>query len=390
MKLKPVKFHFLKLLSHLIFSFLIAIGILFGFLLRSNSSSSFYPIESSFHFSPRIQLASKSLKNPDFIDEKLETMTLREKIAQMFIFRAQGTEMTPQFKNFLESTKPGGIILMGDNVSANLPVFTSAIQQTNSKLPLFISIDQEGGLVKRIASDPNPGARILGSKSLEEICQTEKATSELLKRNGINLNFNIVGDVAYDHSSFIYERSFGSDPNVVSKDVAEAIRCSTSTFNTIKHFPGHGRTTVDSHKKTPIIDLSYSEWQKSDALPFQAATNSKVNFLMFGHIIYSQIDSVPASLSQRWHQEAQNLGFNGLMITDAMGMLEIEGFNPRDSLINAVKAGNDVLLYVDTSIPPATLIDILESEVRARRISTSRIDESVRKILRYKVAINSV
>jgi beta-N-acetylhexosaminidase len=322
-----------------------------------------------------------------WLRQKLAKMTLEEKVAQMFIFRAEGTSMTEKFETFLKKIKPGGVILMGDNISDGLSQFTGTIQKTNSEVPLFISIDQEGGLVKRIKSDPNPGGKALSKASPEIFCSNYQNTAELLKKNGVNVNFNTVADLGINKKSFIYERTFEGDPNQVATLVGKQLDCSPATLNTLKHFPGHGRTEVDSHKEIPVIDIDYATWQSSDAIPFAQNINKYPDFIMMGHLNFKQIDNQPATLSAIQVENLRKLGFEGIIITDAMEMLVAAGMDPIDSLIRAVKAGNDVILYVSSPLDPEILVNKIIELVKSGEISLGRIEKSVERILRAKFKI---
>jgi beta-N-acetylhexosaminidase len=328
---------------------------------------------------------------PDLSDLKisqlLRQMSLEQKIGQMFIWRAQGTQMTEEYSSFLKSVDAGGVILMGDNISPELMRFTQDIQSNSPSLPMFISIDQEGGLVKRIISDPNPGALALANEEDIVFCETIKKTSDILMSNGINLNFGIVADIGWYKDSFIYGRSFGQNPESVSYRVGQAVVCTEKVLSTLKHFPGHGRTTSDSHQTLPKIDLLAPDWAKTDALPFINGINKGSDFVMMGHLIYPSIGSEPASLSKTHINNVRNFGFEGVVITDDMGMLEKSGLDPFESLDKAIDAGNDVILYVQSSKDFKDLYRHTLERAKNGDIDSKRIDESVKRILRKKVEL---
>lgn len=118
--------------------------------------------------------------------------------------------------------------------------------------------------VKHITSDTNPGQRAASKLIPKDFCDTYKNTANILKSNGINLNFGIVADIGQSPDSFIYSRSFRGNSESVANYVSDAVKCSNYIYTTIKHYPGHGRTSTDSHEKTPIINISYEEWEKTD------------------------------------------------------------------------------------------------------------------------------
>lgn len=323
-----------------------------------------------------------------YITKHLRDMTLEEKVSQMFIWPAQGTDMSKEFGTFLKTMKPGGLMYMQPNVSSQLATFSQDIQTYSSPLPYFISIDQEGGPVRRIPGDTNPGPYAMRNESTERICNHYARTSELLTRNGVNLNFGVMGDIAWKDSSFIAHRSFGSTAPEVAKKSSSAVRCTKKTLSTIKHFPGHGRTSTDSHKVTPTIKVSRATWLKTDALPFKDAIAEGVDFVMMGHLLYTEFDKTVSSLSKVHVKNLRELGFEGIVITDDMRMLDTAGYNPYESLKQAFLAGNDMILYAST--PPAgpeKLRAFVISQVRNGSIPEEKIDESVRRILAAKYKI---
>lgn len=323
----------------------------------------------------------------NYVTTTLANMSIEEKVGQMFIWRVQGSSMTPELSKQLNETKAGGIILMQDNISDNLLAFTKDIRLQNQKLPLFISIDQEGGIVKRIKSDTNPGEKVLGLLGDNDVCTYIRATSTILHQNGINLNFGIVADVAWESDSFMDSRSFGNNADLVSNKTATSVRCTDSVLSTVKHFPGHGRTKLDSHLTTPEVNISYNDWLKSDAKPFIAAINQNVDMVMVGHLDYKKIDDVPASLSRKNVQMARDIGFKGVIITDDLGMLTASHIDAFTALDKAIDAQNDILLYVQTPKSPKELYGHLLNNVINGKVQVSRIDDSVKRILfaKYKM-----
>lgn len=345
-----------------------------------------FPIlnQKNYLLSPNINSNQNNLRKRDlWISQQLKSMSLREKIAQMFIFRAEGTSLSSDFDSYLRQYKPGGLIFMGDNVTGDLKKYTFDVQKTNPDIPLFTSIDQEGGIVKRIQSDPNPGAEFL-RKTPSLICPTQSNTAEILKNNGINLNFGIIADIGYDKKSFIYERTWGEDPQTVSRNVNLSLKCSTQILNTIKHFPGHGETLENSHLEVPKINISYEDWKNRDAIPFQSAINSGANVVMVGQLEYTQIDPNPATLSKKDISLLREMGLDGIVVTDDMNMLTAAGFDPTDALRRAILAGDDVLLYVKLPIAFDKMIDIVESMVKSGEVSEREIGIRLERVLRVK------
>lgn len=319
----------------------------------------------------------------EWISSSIQNLTLREKIAQMFIIRAEGNSLAPSFDQVLRQYKPGGVILMEDNVSGDLKKYTSDLQKTNSQIPLFTSIDQEGGSVRRLKFDPNPGPQVL--KNLPAlICPTQSNTAQILKNNGINLNFGIVADIGFDKNSFIYPRTWGENPEIVSKNVIESLNCSKQILNTVKHFPGHGQTSKDSHKTVPIVEISESEWRSKDAIPFQKAIESGAKVVMISHLQYSKLDPNPTTLSKKNLDILRSFGLDGITVTDDMNMLTASNYDPVDALKRAILAGNDILLYVKLPIVFEKMIEIVEQMVKSGQISEQEINIRLERILRVK------
>lgn len=319
-----------------------------------------------------------------FVAEKLKLMSLDEKVRRMFIWKAEGKNMSKAYQDRLRDLQPGGVILMGDNVSDELGRFTSEIQQIGGEVPFFVAIDQEGGIVKRIKTDPNPGPPALSNLPENEACAIHRRTAEILKTQGINTNFGLMGDIAWSGDSYISKRSFGNSPHVVSIKVEKAIMCSSPILTTIKHYPGHGRTNVNSHLAVPEINISYEEWKNTDAVPFKTSINHGVDFVMTGHLKIPQIDDKPASLSKKHITNLREMGFKGVVITDDMMMLHAAGVDPKYALIEALKAGNDQILYVGSPIPQEQLIEMALVLVKSGEISEERIDESMKRVLATK------
>lgn len=329
-----------------------------------------------------------------FIDEKIANMTLRQKVASLLILHTPGYDATT-LQNYLQTYQPAGLIFMGDNIPSvidDLTILANELQ-INPDLPYLFAIDAEGGVVNRLSSDTYPAAFDL---KLQPANATESAflqRSTLLRQIGINLNFGIVADVTDNPDSFIYQRVFGGDPVSVGERVAAAVSGANGlTLSTLKHFPGHGETISDSHTSIPTTDVSYEKWLQNDEPPFSQGVKAGAEVVMFGHLTYSSVDSVPASLSVKWHQIlSDQVGFTGLSITDDMIMLQQTGIldyaDPIANAISALKAGNTLLLFVtdhgggESDVDPDNLIDGIVKAVNDGSLSQTIIDSNVRQIL---------
>ena len=336
-----------------------------------------------------------------YVDEAFDKMTLKEKVASLFILHASGTN-PDTIKAFMDQYQSGGFILMGDNIPSTdkgLIEITNAIRG-DGRLPRLAAIDEEGGSVKRLPGDTFPSAETLKNKYLTDTYDAFMKRSDLVMSVGINLNFGIIADVTNNPNSFIYDRVLGTNPQTASDNVRAAVGASRGrTLSTLKHFPGHGETADDSHTSIPTTNISYDVWQAKDMLPFDAGVQGGADFVMFGHLRYSSVDSQPASLSKKWHDILKdNLHFRGISITDDMIMLQNSGeaafSDPVANAITALNAGNTMLLYVldnqgaaNTKIDPAALIDGVVAAVNDGRISKSLIDSDVLQVLKLRDGI---
>lgn len=336
---------------------------------------------------------SPAFQHISYADRILSRMTLRQKVSSLLILHSSGTDVNNLHK-YLKTYQPGGLIFMGDNIPGDLDVLSGITNklQTNPALPYLFAIDEEGGVVSRLMQDSFPAAADLKTQLPFATETAFQKRSQLLKQVGMNLNFGIVADVTNDPGSFVFNRVFGSDPIAVSDRVSAAVKGANGlTLSTVKHFPGHGETEVDSHYAIPINTVPFEWWQQNDEPPFKSGIKSGAEVVMFGHLIYTSVDSLPASLSTRWHDILkQRDGFNGMTITDDMIMLQQSGnpeySDPVSNSILAINAGNTMLLFVldhggDSNLDPNILIDGITTAVKNKEISQKTIDDNVRQIL---------
>ena len=354
------------------------------------------------------QAVSKDTKDTE-IDQKLEELTLQEKIAQMFMITpdaltgVDGTWNPGEVTETAYKERPvGGLIMMENNlVSADqIRTWNDAItgfsKETVGLVP-FLSVDEEGGTVARIAGNAAFGIENVGNMSeigasgdSQEAYQAGVTIGTYLKDLGFNMDFAPVADVwTNPENTFLQYRSFGSDPKVVSEMVSEAVKGfhSQGICTTVKHFPGHGGTSGDSHEGSVFLNSTKEELEACEFLPFQAAIEEGTEFVMVGHISLPNIlnDNTPASLSEEVVTEMlrEDLGFDGIVITDAMNMGAIaDNYTSAEAAVQAVQAGVDMILM------PQDFEDAYQgilSAVNSGTISEDRIDESVRRILEVKM-----
>lgn len=326
------------------------------------------------------------------VDEMLSKMSKEEKIGQMLIISNDNKVVTEEMKNSLEEIKPGGFIIFKQNISTyeKTKKFISDIKST-SKIPMIISTDEEGGLVQRLKAITDkevtdiPQMYDVGLKNdLSLAYEVGKVMAEELRTLGINVTHAPVVDIySNPKNTVIGKRSFGNNPTLVSQmanRLANGLE-ENGVIATYKHFPGHGDTEVDSHKSLPVINKSKEEIENLELIPFKNAISNGAKIIMIGHLSFPKLtnDNTPTSLSKIVITDLlkQELGFNGLVITDALNMgALVNEYTNEEITLKVIEAGADLLLM---PVDPITSIKVIKENV-----TDERIDESVRKILIFK------
>lgn len=327
-------------------------------------------------------------------------LTLKQKIAQMFITGYSGFDFKscPEFLKLLESGL-GGVIFFTQNIQSK-EQFKFQIEELKkiSKIPLFLSIDQEGGRVERtenIHGDKKYlSAKFAAQKGAEFLKkQTFEMLSEL-QEYGINMNFAPVLDVnTEDKNPIIGERAYSDNADEVIK-YSTIVLEEYKKFKIIpvgKHFPGHGAAKSDSHLTMPQIDLSFDELNNNHIKPFKTACDMGLNAVMVAHVHYCAIDeeNIPSSLSKNAIQKIlrDELKFNGVVISDDMVMGGVSSYSPFEACKKAIEAGVNMFIYRDTDDNVIRLISELERNIQNGVIDEKLIDLSVEKILKLKTLI---
>jgi beta-N-acetylhexosaminidase len=324
-----------------------------------------------------------------YADERLGNLTLRQKVASLFMLHAPGTDPAA-LRGFVDRYGLGGIILMPDNIPATpqaLAAETAATRASDPGLPTLVGIDEEGGDVTRLPWDGQPGAETLRSLPAAATQQAFARRAELLKQAGVNLNFGTIADVTADPHSFIADRILGTDPASAAARVAASVTGERGTvLSTLKHFPGHGETEADSHLTVPTAAVDHTRWAAQDAPTFRAGIQAGAEVVMFGHLVYSGVDAAPASLSPAWHRIlTDELGFHGVTITDDLRMLQDTGLpqyqDAGANAVAAIAAGNTMVLMIQGAQDPDALIDAVVAAVQSGRIPLAQIDDDARALL---------
>lgn len=328
-------------------------------------------------------------------ESEADRMDVREMVGQMFVVSVGGTEPDYYIEKMVRERNIGGVILFGYNMKSEEQVefLTTSLQQlsmqTEPAVPLFVAVDQEGG---DIASAPwvapQPSAAEVGGAGdpAKARAVSERIGAELL-RAGVNTNFAPVVDTGF--GAAIGNRSYGEDPDLVSRMGAAAIRGyeGAGIASSAKHFPNHGPATTDSHEELPVIDHDTNTIESFDLPPFRAAVEAGVPMVMAGHLLYPAVDAErPVSLSPKWiSMLREDLGFDGVVVTDDLAMAGASrGRTPGRTAVKAVKAGADLLIVSSPPEQQAAAYDAVVAAVESGEIPEQRIRESVRRLLQVK------
>lgn len=322
-------------------------------------------------------------------------MTIDEKIGQLFIVGFEGTEISDPLVKLIKELKIGGVILFSRNYRdlSQLIKLINDLQSCSLEyqdLPLFISVDQEGGRVSRLGKPFTqfPPCADLGSSNQEN--HTKSYASILakeLRACGINMNYAPVLDILTNsENSVIGDRAIGSDPNLVTFHgniiINEFLKQKLIPVG--KHFPGHGGTSVDSHIELPEVDADMAHLSTAETIPFQRAIHTGLEVIMTAHVKFPNVDSVfPATLSKTILTEflKEELGFHGITMTDDLEMDAIQKYYSDEEIpVLAIQAGADCLLVCHSNSKQHALIKGLKEAVRKGMITEKRIQESFEKI----------
>lgn len=324
----------------------------------------------------------------------LNSMTIEEKIGQLFtvgfngyFFNEENQRIQDGLKFQIERNKVGGFIIYGGNV-ADIAVNLNYMQSL-SEVPLLIASDLETGVGQQVrGATIFPDLMALGAAGSEELAyEMGRITAIEARALGIHQTYSPVVDVNNNPlNPIINVRSIGEDPADVSKLSAAYIKgCQENgLIATAKHFPGHGDTDIDSHSGLPRINVKRERLDKIELMPYRDATGNGLKSIMTAHIVIPEIDEKPATLSHKILTGIlrKELDFNGLIVTDALGMDGItNNYTMIEAAVKSLSAGADILL-----VPPDTELayDAVLTAFRKGKITESRIDSSVYRILLAK------
>ncbi|HEU5140184.1 MAG TPA: beta-N-acetylhexosaminidase [Bacillales bacterium] len=327
-------------------------------------------------------------------------MTLDEKIGQLVMVGVNGTQPGSHAKSLIRDYHVGGIILYGKNIeTTNQTVkYLNQLKSINAKadnpLPLFLSVDQEGGRVERMpdAIKELPSQGKVGNTGDPGFArQFGNLIGTELSAFGFNMDFAPVLDVIRDpESSVIGDRSFGSDPQLVSKlGVAEMKGISSrNVIPVVKHFPGYGEVSTNAHTGLPVARIGLDKLQNVDWVPYKQVIANGADVVMVTHILLPKLDTdYPASMSKKviTGMLRDKLGFDGVVITDDMTMGAIkENYEIDQAAVRAVNGGADIVLVAFNYEQQVSVIHALKQAVKNGKISKKELNRSVGRILRLK------
>ncbi len=336
---------------------------------------------------------------PTLVESILETMTTQEKIGQLFMIDFRTDEsgapmltLSQTAQEQIESYHLGGVILFGENLdTAEQTTALTAQMQDCAQLPLLIGVDEEGGTVSRLGSssiDHEVIPKAGNIPSNEAAAAAGTSIGETLVSLGIQVDFAPVADVNTNPANpVIGSRAYSDDPDIAAQRVSAFVTAlqETGIAGAAKHFPGHGDTSTDSHTGSAEVTHDLERLEVVEFLPFQAAIEAGVQMILVGHIQLPNVtgDDIPATLNPQIIDLLRtNLGYDGVVITDAMNMGAITTrYGAGESAVLSILAGIDIVLM------PADLSQAfaaVEEAVANGRISIENLEDSVTRILQLK------
>lgn len=329
------------------------------------------------------------------VEDLLASLTLEEKVGQLFFVRVPDTDAVSDVSTY----HLGGYILFGrDTADKTADALIQTIQSyqdaaaVDTGIPLLIGVDEEGGTVVRVSSNPHLRAskfpspqKAYASGGMEAVLADTREKDLLLSALGFNVNLSPVADVSTNPADFMYDRTFGQDAAATADYVAQVVSqmAEDGMGSVLKHFPGYGNN-ADTHTGVAIDKRPYETFEQSDFLPFRAGMEAGAPFVLVSHNVAECMDAaLPASLSPAVHEVLrETLGFDGIVITDDLAMDAVKQYANGEAAVLAVLAGNDMLITSDYQNDiPAVLAAVADG-----RIAEREIDAHVLRILRYKQA----
>jgi beta-N-acetylhexosaminidase len=337
-------------------------------------------------------------------DRALETakeMTLKDEAGLVIIARFGGTDVGV-LQALVRQYHFGGVLLTKTSIASpdQLTAFTSAIQGTAAEdgrdWPFFVSTDQEGGTVARLDGLVPTMPSFMASGAALDKSAVEQAFAGMgrdMYALGINVDFAPVADVTIGLSDpVIRTRSAGGDPENVGETVIAAVSglLDAGVIPAIKHFPGHGGVTTDSHILTPVSTATLDELEHRDLVPFRDAIDAGAPMVMMSHVAVEAFGGIPASIDPLAYDYLRDeLGFTGVAITDSMGMGALNPYgSPDQNVVAALQAGADLILI---PVDNVAAYDAIIHAVNGGTLPRARLDEAAGRVIalmRYEASID--
>ncbi len=329
----------------------------------------------------------------------LKSMTLEEKVGQLVIVGVDGYKNDEHSELLIKNYHVGGFILFKKNIqdSAQLTYLLNSLKASNAsanKVPVFLSVDEEGGRVSRLPEEFKkiPSNKAIGKKDDSTLSYKVGAIlGKELYTFGFNMDFAPVLDInSNPKNPVIGDRSFGNKPELVSRLGVRTMKGiqSQNIISVVKHFPGHGDTSVDSHVGLPKVNHDLERLMSFELVPFKAALENGADTVMIAHILLPKLDSKnPASFSKAVITDLlrTKMNYNGVVITDDFTMGAItKNFDIGAAAVKSIQAGGDLVLVCHGFDKQETVIKALLEAARSGQISAERLEESVYRILELK------
>lgn len=354
----------------------------------------------SYEYGKEETSVSKEISEPDEIFEKINAMSLEEKIGQLFIVGFDGESyLTQEDISLIKNYKVSGFIFFGRNIKTSDQVVKlineiKSVNDAECNVPMFLSLDQEGGTVTRLPDEiiKFNRARDIGKLNDENYAyDVAKLMGEIIHSLGFNMNFAPVLDVYTNpENTVIGSRAFSSDKQAVAKlGVATMNGFKDSGIIAVgKHYPGHGDTKEDSHYELPVLDHDYERVMDIELYPFRVAIENGIDSILVSHLFYKNIDPeniVTLSNIFLYDILRKDLKFRGIVITDDMIMNGLTNNNSiPEACLKALKAGVNILLIGSGYQNIVDSINYIKQSVLSGEIQEFEIDRKLYNILRIK------
>jgi beta-N-acetylhexosaminidase len=323
-------------------------------------------------------------------------MNLKEKVGQIFMLGFHGTEVSKDLRTLCQHYHPGGMVLFSRNLQepAQAAHLVNALQRLVPAMPLFIAIDQEGGRIARLPKGFTvfPGQAALGRAGTVELAYSfAEVTAHELRTIGVNMNLTPVLDInSNPENPIIGDRAFGAEPLQV-ETLGLAVIAGHQDNGVLacgKHFPGHGDTSVDSHKELPIVSHSLERLREIELRPFVHCFRNGLAAVMSAHVKYPALDpDFPATLSPAIMTDLlrTQLHFKGLALTDDLEMHAIAAhYEIGEAAVRSLQAGADILLICKDQEQQVAAMDTVYQAVKNGEISELQLQHAVLRVLEAK------